>query len=456
MSNSKPIEDNFVIEFISDINAAVWATVRNAASKAPAPIKAALHVMEHSGNAFQVTIAQGTENESRETVEFLGNIVGGAVCSYSGIGVAVSTLCSKAGGATGELLYDYFTEAKEQAAQNPQLARDMGIDIEGIIEEVKQESPVVRQQIEEIQNHTTDPDMVPDPGNHGGDGDDWNDDAADDMGDPNWDPSAEDFSWDGVPDTEDSGSDSGGDSGGKPVLIDLEGDGIKLIALDESNTYFDFDNDGLVEKTAWTEDAILMFDENGDGVITNARDIAFSQYTDAEDTDLEALATTFDSNGDGVLDAHDADFGQFNLWLDDNANGLVDLGELQSLAEAGIASIGLTSDHNQQTQADGSVIFGESIYTSIDGSTGAVADVAFRYSNTDYLPLESQKIDLSGFEDLVVDQSLLPQQTNSAETEVIRLEAEEVTYYDGAPIGILDSYQAANDAMFVVDEQVVV
>lgn len=379
MSNqdNKP-NDNIIIEVVSTINDTIYAVVNKAVGKAPAPIKAGLFIMSNTGGATEVAIASDADKKE-EIAEFVGSILGALACSLTGGGVVMaSAICSTTGGEIGKETYNHFTESKEQTTQNPQLARDRGIDIEGIIEEVKQESPVVRQQIEDYvpSNHTTDPDMVPDPGNHGGDGDDWNDDAQDDMGDPNWDSNAEGFSWD-----DSSSSDGGGDSGGKPVLIDLEGDGIKLTALYDSNTYFDFDNDGIAEKTAWTQDAILFFDENDDKTITHAREIAFSQYTDADDTDLEALAAAFDSNHDGVLDANDRHFEHFKLWKDFNANGVVDSDELQTLAESDIAAIGLVSDGRQQVQADGSIIFGESSYTTTDGSTGSVTDVMFRYSN---------------------------------------------------------------------------
>jgi len=44
------------------------------------------------------------------------------------------------------------------------------------------------------------------------------------------------------------------------------------------------------------------------------------------------------------LDANDADFGKFAVWQDANSNGVAEAGEVTSLADAGISSIGLVSD----------------------------------------------------------------------------------------------------------------
>ena len=98
---------------------------------------------------------------------------------------------------------------------------------------------------------------------------------------------------------------SSGEGSPKPIIIDLDGDGVELLPQDENFVLFDFDDDGYLERTAWVgaDDGFLMFDENGDGQITTAREIAFAHWTEADDTDLEGLAATFDSNQDGVLDA---------------------------------------------------------------------------------------------------------------------------------------------------------
>ena len=171
-------------------------------------------------------------------------------------------------------------------------------------------------------------------------------------------------------------------SSGAPVILDLDGNGIEITTLNNSNSYFDFDDDTYVEKAAWTTDAILVFDENNDGQITSSSEIAFAKLTDTNDTDLEALKTKFDSNDDNILSSDDAKFNQFKLWQDKNQNGTVDAGELQTLTQAGIRSINLISDGEKQELDDGSVIFGKTTFTKDDGTLGEVADVALKYKTS--------------------------------------------------------------------------
>lgn len=44
------------------------------------------------------------------------------------------------------------------------------------------------------------------------------------------------------------------------LVIDLDGDGVEILPLEESNVFFDVDGDGMAEKTAWISpgDAFLM------------------------------------------------------------------------------------------------------------------------------------------------------------------------------------------------------
>ena len=155
-----------------------------------------------------------------------------------------------------------------------------------------------------------------------------------------------------------------------PVVLDMDGDGAEFLGL-EAGVAYDY-GAGLVT-TAWagSDDAILVRDANGDGTVTDSSEFVFGGNGV---TDLEALHAQY---GD-QLDASDADFTMFALWNDANSNGVVDGNELQSLAEAGIASIGLVSDGISYTAADGDVsVAGTATYTKADGSTGDVADASF-------------------------------------------------------------------------------
>jgi len=81
-----------------------------------------------------------------------------------------------------------------------------------------------------------------------------------------------------------------------------------------------------------------------------------------------------DSNADGVIDASDAAFGELKVWRDLNQDGISQADELQTLGEAGISSIGLTST-TSTTRHNGNAITSLGSYTKADGSTGTTADV---------------------------------------------------------------------------------
>jgi Ca2+-binding RTX toxin-like protein len=173
----------------------------------------------------------------------------------------------------------------------------------------------------------------------------------------------------------------GGGGGGKPIVIDLDGDGVEILPKDRNFVLFDFDDDGYRERTAWVgrDDGLLMFDENGDGRITSAREIAFSQWIAGEDlTDVEAARKYFDVNRDGKLNALDARLAatdllaqnrklaagtavweNFRIWQDMDSDGVVDPGELKRLADLGITEIGLTYTSDADVLlSDGSAITG--------------------------------------------------------------------------------------------------
>ncbi|MBI4382795.1 MAG: hypothetical protein HY579_02025, partial [Nitrospinae bacterium] len=60
-----------------------------------------------------------------------------------------------------------------------------------------------------------------------------------------------------------------------PLVLDLDGDGLELSALDGSNVNFDFDANGFAERTAWAsaDDGFLALDRNGDGAIGNGSEL---------------------------------------------------------------------------------------------------------------------------------------------------------------------------------------
>jgi hypothetical protein len=175
------------------------------------------------------------------------------------------------------------------------------------------------------------------------------------------------------------GTTSGG--GKKPVVMDLDHDGLEFAGLDDSNVFFDVNGDGWREHIAWSgsDDGLLAFDRDNDNVINHYSEISFVGYKHGAHTDLEGLQA-FDSDGDGKLTAHDEQWNRFGVWQDKNLNGVTDPGEFKHLDDLGITAINLTSDGKVQNLGD-VTLHGTTHYEKADGTTGAVGDTEFRYAD---------------------------------------------------------------------------
>lgn len=105
-----------------------------------------------------------------------------------------------------------------------------------------------------------------------------------------------------------------------PLIIDLGEEGIELTDV-ENGVYFDLDNNGFAEKTAWigTEDGFLALDVNGNGVIDNGGELFGDKFVmpdgNISRTGSEALAS-LDENSDGFINAYDTVFENLCIWID--------------------------------------------------------------------------------------------------------------------------------------------
>ena len=198
----------------------------------------------------------------------------------------------------------------------------------------------------------------------------------------------------------DSNDNSGSDSG-KPIILDLDGDGVEVNI--SGNVSFDMDGDGFLERTAWADadDGFLVIDLNadgtrgtGDGVINQTSELVLTEWLDWDGaTDLQALAT-FDQwafrggNNDGVLSQLDGGWSELKVWQDLNQNGISEAGELRTLDEIGISQINLTyddgtefSDVSNDINIFGNALLGSASYTrNGEVVVGGVGDVALDYS----------------------------------------------------------------------------
>ncbi|WP_135078546.1 Ig-like domain-containing protein [Terasakiella sp. SH-1] len=164
--------------------------------------------------------------------------------------------------------------------------------------------------------------------------------------------------------------------GGKPIVLDMDGDGVKLIPVDMSDAMFDLDGDGWVEQRGWVGegDGLLALDANNDGLITEYDELSFVGYKEGARTDLEGLQA-FDTNEDGVLSSEDKDWSKFKVWMD-NGDGISKAGEVLTMDQAGVTEITLASDQVIE-EIEGNTVFGKGAFKFADGRTGVFADAAF-------------------------------------------------------------------------------
>lgn len=169
----------------------------------------------------------------------------------------------------------------------------------------------------------------------------------------------------------------------KPIVLDLDGNGINIDRLSDSNVFMDLDGDGLQNRTAWAAagDGVLVRDAGNDGIISLDTEVDFTAWDPTAKSDMEALLNVFDTDHDGKLDGGDADWSLFKVMVT-NADGT---STLKTLAQLGITSIDLVSNNQEIRLSDGSLIHGTSTYTRSNGTTGRAGDVTLVYEEQGYV-----------------------------------------------------------------------
>jgi hypothetical protein len=177
-----------------------------------------------------------------------------------------------------------------------------------------------------------------------------------------------------------------------PIVVDLGGNGFDLTCRNDEIP-FDIDGDGGQDSITWTaagaDDAWLVLDRNGKGVIDDGSEL-FGNFTPQPDDGVpngfKALAE-FDApelggNNDGLISAADAVFASLQLWRDSNHDGISQRDELIALDAADIRAIGLDYTDSSRRDACGNRFrYRSRVYTNRGSSTGRVAYDVFLFRN---------------------------------------------------------------------------
>lgn len=168
------------------------------------------------------------------------------------------------------------------------------------------------------------------------------------------------------------------------ILIDLDGDGLEAKRSSKTDARFDMNGDGIRDDTGWVSggDGMLVIDRDKDGKITHASELSFLAEKDGAKNSWEGLAA-LDNNKDGKLDKTDTRFGELKIWIDGNGDGISQDGELKTLADLGIAEIGLRSLATSDSVKLGrNLALSTATFKRENGTTATIGNVALGFTPT--------------------------------------------------------------------------
>ncbi|SFP21350.1 Regulatory P domain of the subtilisin-like proprotein convertase, partial [Variovorax sp. 770b2] len=171
-----------------------------------------------------------------------------------------------------------------------------------------------------------------------------------------------------------------------PLVLDLNGDGVKLSDYGTSPVLFDADNDGgSLEQTGWVsaQDGIVVHDLDGDGKINNIRETLSEYYNGVAGSNGVAgtrpyangfaALKSLDSNADNQFTVKDAAWNNLRVWVDANHDGKTDAGELKTFANLGITAINLAAVAQSGEVRDGNEVLARGTFMQNGVSREAIA-----------------------------------------------------------------------------------
>jgi VCBS repeat-containing protein len=166
-----------------------------------------------------------------------------------------------------------------------------------------------------------------------------------------------------------------------PLTLDLDGDGLETVGIDSANPIlFDHDGDGVANATGWIkpDDGFLVLDRNGNGLIDNGTELfgdSTPLYAGGTAADGFAALAQEDTNGDGLVNAGDANWDNLRVWQDANSDGITDAGELHSLESLGITGFHVAKSENTTRLGNGNQIADLGSFIRDDGTEGTVGQI---------------------------------------------------------------------------------
>ena len=187
-----------------------------------------------------------------------------------------------------------------------------------------------------------------------------------------------------------------------PLVLDLNGDSVKLTNYTEKAVLFDIDHDGgSLEVTGWVspQDGIVVHDLNSNGVIDNMSETLSEYYNGTVGTGGNAGTTPFANGfaalassslntiGDGVFNGSDGGWNHLRVWVDDNADGVsfqdvngngtyqagIDISELKTFAQLGITQVNLTNIAQSGEVRDGNEVLSRGTFVQSGQTKEAIA-----------------------------------------------------------------------------------
>ena len=176
-------------------------------------------------------------------------------------------------------------------------------------------------------------------------------------------------------------------SGGKslinyvtPIVLDLTGKGIQTTNIAEG-VNFDLLGNGQSMHTGWIAEGegLLVLDPHNTNTLSSGAQL-FGQGTTLANGDkavdgYQAL-TELDTNGDGFINAQDAQFNELKVWVDTGNSSGNATGVMESLSQLGITQLNLNAQASTHTN-HGNLVGLISSFVTSSGATGTMADVWF-------------------------------------------------------------------------------